>query len=66
MKEVIICENGDHCIQAGAVLVLHEATEAYLVCLFEDTNLCTIHAKCVTILPHDMWLADRIHGENSK
>ena len=44
-------------MQAGAVLALHEAAEAYLVCLFEDTNLCTIHAKYVTIMPKDMQLA---------
>src|ERR1700678_1103511 len=28
-----------------------EASEAYLVGLFEDTNLCAIHAKRVTIMP---------------
>ena len=36
------------------VLVLHDVMEAYLICLMEDTNLCAIHAKCVTILPKDM------------
>ena len=35
--------------QAGAILALHEAAEAYFVCLMEDTNLCTIHVKCITI-----------------
>jgi histone H3 len=34
--------------QSSAVLALQEAAEAYLVGLFEDTNLCAIHAKCVT------------------
>jgi histone H3 len=30
---------------------MQEAAEAYLVGLFEDTNLCAIHAKRVTIMP---------------
>ena len=41
---------------------LQEATEAYLIGLFEDTNLCAIHVKWVTILPLDMQLAHRIWG----
>jgi histone H3 len=40
--------------QASAILALQEATEAYLVGLFEDTNLCAIHAKRVTIMPKDI------------
>src|SRR3989338_8929952 len=31
--------------QSAAVAALQEAAEAYLVGLFEDTNLCAIHAK---------------------
>merc|ERR1719498_340568 len=49
--------------QSQAVLALQEAAEAYLVGLFEDTNLCTIHAKRVTIMPKDMQLARRLRGE---
>ena len=37
--------------------------EAYLVTLFEDTNLCAVHAKRVTIMVKDMQLARRIRGE---
>jgi histone H3 len=44
-------------------LALQEASEAYLVGLYEDTNLCSIHAKRVTIMPKDMMLARRIRGE---
>ncbi|KAL3592938.1 hypothetical protein D5086_011578 [Populus alba] len=46
--------------QSHAVLALQEAAEAYLVGLFEDTNLCAIHAKRVTIMPKDIQLARRI------
>ncbi|OMJ92481.1 hypothetical protein SteCoe_4715 [Stentor coeruleus] len=51
--------------QSSAVLALQEAAEAYLVGLFEDTNLCAIHAKRVTIMPRDMQLARRIRGEKA-
>ena len=43
--------------QSVAILCLQEAAEAYLVSLFEDTNLCTIHARQVTIMPKDIQLA---------
>ena len=46
-----------------SMLAMHEATEAYLVGLFEDTNLCAIHANHVTIHPKDMQLCRRIRGE---
>ena len=49
--------------QREAITALQEAAEAYLVGLFEDTNLCAIHAKQVTIAPKDIQLARRIHGE---
>ncbi|OQR83426.1 hypothetical protein THRCLA_23151 [Thraustotheca clavata] len=51
--------------QAPALLALQEACEAYLVGLFEDTNLCAIHAKRVTIMPRDIQLARRIRGERA-
>jgi len=51
--------------QGSAVLALHEASEAYLVGLFEDTYLCAIHAKRVTIMPKDMQLARRIRKEHA-
>ncbi|KAL7674809.1 hypothetical protein ACOME3_001084 [Neoechinorhynchus agilis] len=49
--------------QSAAIGALQEAAEAYLVSLFEDTNLCAIHAKRVTIMPKDIQLARRIRGE---
>ena len=42
---------------SGAILALQEAVEAYLVGLFEDTNLCAIHAKHITIMLKDIQLA---------
>lgn len=49
--------------QSNAILALQESAEAYLVSLFEDTNLCAIHAKRVTIMSKDLQLARRIRGE---
>ena len=49
--------------QGSALLALQEASEAYLIGLFEDTNLCAIHAKRVTITPKDIQLARRMCGE---
>ncbi|KAF3935636.1 hypothetical protein ABW19_dt0205553 [Dactylella cylindrospora] len=48
--------------QSQALLALQEATEAFLVHLFEDANLCAIHAKRVTIMQKDIQLARRIRG----
>jgi len=48
--------------QGTALLALQEATEAHLVSLFEDANLCAIHGKRVTIMPKDLHLARRIRG----
>ncbi len=49
--------------QSNAILALQESAESYLVRLFEDTNLCAIHAKRSTIMPKDLLLARRIRGE---
>jgi histone H3 len=51
--------------QGSAILALQEASEAYLVGLMEDTNLCAIHGKRVTIMVKDIQLARRIRGERS-
>lgn len=52
-------------IEFYSILWFQEASEAYLVGLFEDTNLCAIHAKRVTIMPKDIQLARRIRGERA-
>ena len=50
--------------QGLALYALQEAAEAYLACLFEDTNVCAIHAKRVTIMPKDIQIARRLRGED--
>ena len=49
--------------QSLAILAIQESAEAYLVNLFEDTNLCAIHAKRITIMPKDLQLARRIRND---
>ena len=49
----------------NAVEALQEASEAYLVGMFEDTNLSAIHAKRMTIMPRDVQLTRRIRGEKT-
>ena len=51
--------------QSGAIMALQEASEAYLVGLLEDSNLCAVHAKRVTIMPRDIQLARHIRGERN-
>ncbi|KAI0638161.1 histone-fold-containing protein [Trametes polyzona] len=50
--------------QSSAILALQEATEAFLVHMFEDANLCAIHAKRVTVMQRDIWLARRLRGSS--
>ncbi|XP_065866318.1 histone H3.3a-like [Euphorbia lathyris] len=63
VREIAQHYKNDLRFQSHAVLALQEAAEAYLVCVFEDTNLCAIHAKRVTIMPKDVQLARRIRSE---
>ena len=63
VREIAQDFKSDLRFQSAAVGALQEAAEAYLVGLFEDTNLCAIHAKRVTIMDKDINLARRIRGE---
>src|SRR6202012_6003976 len=65
VREIAQALRPDLRFQSTALLALQEASEAYLVGLFEDTNLAAIHAKRVTIMPKDMQLARRIRGERA-
>ena len=65
VREVAADFKSDLRFQATAVAALQEACEAHMVGLFEDTNLCAVHAKRVTIMPRDLQLARRIRGDRS-
>ena len=60
-----ICGNIDSDLrfQAQGLLALQEAAEAYIVGIFEDSNLCCLHASRVTVMKKDMELARRIRGD---
>lgn len=66
IREIAQDYKSDLRFQSAAVEALQEAAENYLVQLFEDTNLCAIHAKRITIMEKDIQLARRIRGEHSK
>jgi histone H3 len=65
VREIAQDYKSDLRFQSSAILALQEASESFLVGLFEDTNLCAIHAKRITIMPKDIQLARRIRGERS-
>ena len=65
VREIAQVHNPYVRFQSGAILALQESAEAYLVGLLEDSNLCAIHAKRVTIMPKDMQLAQQIRGERA-
>ena len=62
VREIANDYKSDLRFQSSAVLALQEASESYLVGLFEDTNLCAIHAKRVTIMAKYMQLVRIIRG----
>jgi histone H3 len=63
IREIASENTADLRFQGSAIQALQEATEAYMVSLFEDTNLAAIHAKRVTIMPKDLALAKRLRGD---
>lgn len=65
VREIAQNFRNDLRFQATAILALQEATEAYIVSIMEDANLCAIHAKRITIMRKDIQLARRIRGERS-
>lgn len=62
VREIAQYIKSDIRFQSQALLALQEAGEYYLTGLFEDTNLCALHAKRSTITVEDMRLASRIRG----
>lgn len=65
VREVALEMKIDVRFTSHALSAMQEISEAYLVSLFDDVNLCAIHAKRVTIMPKDMQLARRIRGDRS-
>jgi histone H3 len=65
VREIVQKCKKDVRFQSTAVLALQEASEAYMVGMFEDTNLAALHAKHVTILPRDLALARRLSGDRN-
>ena len=63
VREIAQDFKSDLRFQGSSVLALQEASEAYLTKLHEDSNVCAIHAKRVTLMPKDVQLARRIRGE---
>ena len=64
VRSVAIGIDGTLRFQSHALFALQEAAEAYLTALFEDANLCAIHAHRVTVMKKDLDLARRIRGES--
>jgi histone H3 len=63
VREITQGHKGDLCFQSSVLGASQEASEAYLVGLFENTNLCAIHAKRMTIMPKDIQLTWLIRRE---
>lgn len=67
MRNILTEESADRetpfRIQATAVKALHVASEAYLTTLMEDANLCTLHARRVTLQPKDIHLVQKLRGD---
>jgi histone H3 len=63
IKQITYEFKSDFRFQSQSILALQEAAEAFLVGLFEDINLCALHAKRVTIMLKDIYLAKRIRGD---
>ena len=62
VRDIAVSYRTDLRFQSNALSALHESAEAFLVQLFEDAQMCAIHAKRITIFPVDIMLARRING----
>ena len=63
MRDITQNVRGDLHFQATALAASQEASKAYLIGLLEDTNLCAIHARRVTIMPKDLQLSQQIRRD---
>jgi histone H3 len=62
-REIAQNISADLRFQAAALAASQEASKAFLVGLMEDSNLCAIHARRVTIMPKDLQLSQRIRRD---
>lgn len=65
VREIVQELKPEYRVQSSAIAALQEASEAFLIGIFQDSQLCAIHAKRVTVMPKDMLLARRIRGGRS-
>jgi histone H3 len=65
VREVAQQMKADLRFQHSALEAIQQAAEAYLTALFEDANLCAVHAGRITLMPKDINLSRRIRGERS-
>ena len=63
VKDIVQKIREDLRLQSTVVLALQQAGETFLVGLMEQSNLCAIHAKRITIMPKDIQLARKIRGD---
>lgn len=63
IKEMFPSMDKPFLFQSMALHALHEAAETYIVGLLEDSNLCAIHSRRVTVMPRDLLLARRIRRD---
>ncbi|XP_063597042.1 uncharacterized protein LOC134773598 [Penaeus indicus] len=64
IREILQSIQPDLRIQSLALAALQEAAEAYVISIMELANLCSIHAKRVTLYPKDIRLVRRIRGDS--
>ncbi|KAK8753120.1 hypothetical protein OTU49_002646 [Cherax quadricarinatus] len=63
VREILSEQGRELRFQTLALMALQEAAESYIVAIFEMANLCSIHARRVTVYPRDIKLVRRIRGE---
>ena len=64
MKSPRTLNKRDIQFQGSAIMAIQEAAEYSIIGLFEDTNLCAIHAECDSYAK-DVKLAQCIKGEQT-
>ena len=66
VRNIVNGMNPDLRFKKSTIDCIREAVEAYLVNVLEDSNLCAVHAMRKTVIAKDIWLANRIRGEQNR